>query len=284
MICLDTMGVLPKSKRGNCHLLVITDYLSKFTLLFPLRTATSRNICQKLEHDVFLVFGVPKVMICDNGAAFRSREFSNLAQRYKTNIKFTANYNPRANPTERVNRVIKTMMAMYVSDNHRTWDERLPEIGCALRTATHETTGLTPYFINFGRNMILSGDDYDQKDFLGVDDGTQLGSASRNEHFRSMFRDVKDRLEVANQKSCDRYNLRRRHVEYLPNQLVWRKNYVLSDAAKFYTKKLAPKYVGPFYIKKRISPWTYELRDAAGNSKGVWQVKDLKPSLDDESE
>ena len=59
------------------------------------------------------------------------------------------------------------------------------------------------------------------------------------------------------------------------------KNYVLSDAAKYFTRKLAPSYVGPFYIHKRLSPWTYELRDAEGNSKGVWHTKDLKPGPDD---
>lgn len=277
-ICLDTMGVFPKSKQGNCHLFVVTDYLSKFTLLFPLRNATSLNICRKLEKEVFLLFGVPRTIICDNGAAFRGKEFIKLAEKYKSKIKFTAHYNPRANPTERVNRVIKTMMAMYVSDNHRTWDEHLAEIGCALRTSTHETTGLTPYFINFGRNMVLSGEDYSFKEALGCEDGTQEGATSRNNHFRAMFQDVKDRLELANEKSCDRYNLRRRHVEFLPNQVVWRRNYVLSDASKYFTKKLAPKYIGPFFIKKKISPWTYELRDDLGNPKGVWQVKDLKSS------
>lgn len=141
---------------------------------------------------------------------------------------------------------------------------------------------MTPYFVNFGRNMLLSGDDYVHEQMVFIEDGTQVGAVSRNEHFRAMFTDIKERLEIATEKACDRYNLRRRHIEYLPNQLVWRKNYVISDATKYFSKKLAPKYVGPFYIKKRISPWTYELRDVEGNSKGIWQVKDLKPSPDSE--
>lgn len=269
MICIDTMGIFPKSKQGNCHLLVVTDYLSKFTLLFPLRNATGRSICQKLERDVFLLFGVPRTIICDNGSAFRSHEFRNLADWYQTSLKFTASYNPRANPTERVNRVIKTMMAMYILDTNRTRDEQLFEICCALRTSTHKSTGLTPYFIKFGRNIIWSGEDYSQKDLLGIEDGTQVSSATRNDHFRAMFRDVKKRLEAATQKCCHQYNPRRRHVEYLLNQAVWRKNYVFSDAGKYFTRMLAPKYVGPFFVKRRISPWTYELRDEKGNSKGV---------------
>ncbi|KAG5884122.1 hypothetical protein JTB14_009177 [Gonioctena quinquepunctata] len=204
-----------------------------------------------------------------------------FADKHRTLIKFSASYHPRANPTERINRTLKTMLAMYVSDNHCSWDENLDEIACAIRTSRHEVTKLTPYFVNFGRNMVLSGANYGRDDLREIEDGTQTGEGTINEAFRKMFQDVRKRLEVAPEKSCDRYNLRRRQEEYLPNQMVWKRNYVLSDASKYFTRKLAPKYVGPYYIKKRLSPWTYELRDVDGNSKGSWHVKDLKPSLQD---
>lgn len=277
MISMDLVGPLPRSKHGNTFILNVTDYLSKFTLLFPLRKATGEAVVKKIENEVFLMYGVPRTIICDNGPQFRSREFGKLVQTYKCKIKFSAAYHPRANPTERVNRTLKTMLAMYVSDNHRVWDENLQKIACALRTSTHEVTKLTPFFVNFGRNMILSGEDY-ANTFINDDgDGTQTGDLSRNESFKKMFLDIKTRLEVAGKKSCDRYNLRCRHVEYLPNQPVWKRNFALSDAAKYFSHKLAPKFIGPFYVKKRLSPWTYELRDEQGNDKGVWHAKDLKP-------
>nr|CAI5819985.1 unnamed protein product [Callosobruchus analis] len=224
-ITTDLVGPLPRSKHGNAFILVVTDYLSKFTLLFPLRKASSDAVVKKLEEEVFLVFGVPKTIICDNGPQYTARQFSNLARSYQCRIKFTATYHPRANPTERSNRTLKTMLAMYVSDNHRIWDENIHKIGCALRTSTHEVTKLTPYFVNFGRNMMLSGADYSQIS-SDSEDGTAMGDKSRNEAFRSMFNDVRRRLEIANQKNCDRYNLRCRQIEYFPNQLVWKRNYV----------------------------------------------------------
>ncbi|KAG5868007.1 hypothetical protein JTB14_024058 [Gonioctena quinquepunctata] len=67
-----------------------------------------------------------------------------FADKHRTRIKFSASYHPRANPTERINRTLKTMLAMYVSDNHRSWDENLDEIACAIRTSRHEVTKLTP--------------------------------------------------------------------------------------------------------------------------------------------
>lgn len=277
MISTDLVGPLPRSKRGNSFILVVTDYLSKFSLLFPLRKATGAAVVQRMENEVFLLFGVPRVLICDNGPQYRCREFRKLAETYKCQIKYNAVYHPRANPTERVNRTLKTMLAMYVSDNHQNWDENIHKIGCALRTSTHEVTKLTPYFINFGRNMSLSGTDYAVGGVFDIEDGTTTCGKTRNESFRQMYADVRTRLEIAGKKNCDRYNLRCRHVEYFPNQAVWKRNYVLSDASRYFSHKLAPKFIGPFYVKKRVSPWTYELRDEQGNNKGIWHAKDLKP-------
>ncbi|KAG5866309.1 hypothetical protein JTB14_019302 [Gonioctena quinquepunctata] len=118
---------------------------------------------------------------------------------------------------------------MYSSDNHQRWDEKIDEIACAIRTSKHETDKLTPYFLNFGRNMVFSGADYSQYE-KPVEDGLQTGDRSRNECFREMFMDVRKRLEKAGEKSCARYNLRCGHVEYLPNQLVWMPlNYLLPN-------------------------------------------------------
>ncbi|KAJ8931007.1 hypothetical protein NQ314_016142 [Rhamnusium bicolor] len=44
------------------------------------------------------------------------------------------------------------------------------------------------------------------------------------------------------------------------------------------SSKLAPKYVGPFVVAKKVSPWTYELKDVDGRFRGTWHAKDLKPS------
>lgn len=138
--------------------------------------------------EVFILFRVPRTIICHNDPAFLNREFRKLADQYRTSLKFTPFYNPQVNPIERGNRVVETMRAMYISYSHRTWDKHLSEIGCALRTSTHESIRRTPYFVNFDRDMLLSGEGFVQKDLLGNEDGTQVGGASRNEQFRAQFR------------------------------------------------------------------------------------------------
>lgn len=279
MISTDLVGPLPRSYKGNTFILVVTDYLSKFSLIFPLRRASTQLIINRIEEQVFLVFGVPRVLLCDNGPQYRSKEFRKFTDQYQCRIKFNANYHPRANPTERQNKTLKTMLSIYTHENHRRWDQNIPQIACAIRTACQETTKLSPYFINFGRNMCVSGKDYDNDAIIKDEDGTQTLECSRNEQFRKLFNDVKTRLEAAAEKNICRYNLRKRHEEYVPGQLVWRRNFELSNAANYFSKKLAPKYIGPFTIHRRISPWTYELKDKNGYIQpGSWHSKDLKPA------
>lgn len=282
VICADLVGPLPRTSHGNQFILVISDCFSKYSLFFPLRKATASAVSKHLENDIFLQYGVPRALITDNGVQFRSKEFQKLMQSYSVQILFTSYYNPKANPTERVNRVLKTMLVSYISNNHRIWDELLPKVGCAVRTAQHEVTGLSPYFVNFGREMILTGTDH-QSTFeegkpIEVSTGTRESFVHRSEALTRVYKDIRLRLQQAYEKSKGRYDLRRRDVTYLPNQLIWRKNFVLSDAAKYFSAKLADKFVGPFRIHRKVGRNCYELKDLTDKILvGTWHVSHLKP-------
>lgn len=279
MISLDFIGPLPRSTRGYTHILVITDHFSKYVLLIPLRSATANALTRHIEEEVFLVYGVPQYLICDNGKQMVSNQFKSMCSRYNVRILFTSLYNPRADPTERTNRTVKTMLTCYIKEDQRKWDLHLSAIGCAIRSAKHETTGYTPFYVNFGREYTGSGNDYFSKFPSEPEKVTDM--TKRMEGFRKMFEDVRNRIENAHRRDQQRYNLRRRPVEYNIGQRIWRKNKALSNAASFISAKLLPKYVGPFHIRKKHGYCSYELEDEFGRSKGVWHVQDLKPAEDD---
>lgn len=99
-----------------------------------------------------------------------------------------------------------------------------------------------------------------------------------------MFEEVRKRLDVAGKQSAHKYNLRKRQVDYVPEQLVWKRNHVLSDASRYFSKKLAPRYVGPYKIHKKVSPWTYRLKEIDVRLlEGTWNANDLKPDATGEN-
>lgn len=278
-ISMDLLGPLPKSKRGNQYVLVVTDYFTKFVLVQSLRKATTPAIVKFLREQVFLIFGVPEIVIFDNGSQFQSKDLQNYLQRLKIpKIWFNARYHPQVNPTERVNRVLVTAISSYIKDNHQVWDENLPEIAQALRLAKHDTTQISPAYLVFGRHVPIAGDFYSSS--ATSNDYTvknNLFWAREMSMLPELYDEVKDRLHKAYQTNANYYNLRKRPLQFYLGDIVWKKTYLQSDASKHFSKKLAPKYV-PCKVAQVITPLVYELVDLNGQPLGRWHIKDLKPN------
>lgn len=278
MIAADLMGPFPRSLSGQKYLLVVTDTFTKYVVLRPLRAATAKNVARHLEEDVFLIYGVPEYIICDNGSEFAGSAVRELASGYKVKMLYNARHHPQANPTERVNKTILSMIRAYVGENHRTWDKHIAQLGYALRTATHESTGYSPAFLVFGRELPSAGrgNQFHQ--------GEEIPSVAPCENYGKKLEDLKvihqevtQKLKEAHQTTTHRYNLRRRPAEeFKVNELVWKRNFAQSDATKHFSAKLTPRFVGPFTVVKKISPLVYELKNSQGKNAGNWHVSDLK--------
>lgn len=97
-ISMDLVGPLPRSRAGFTFLLVVVCCFSKYCLIFPLRRALGRHISRKLEEEVFMVHGVPRTVIADNGTQFTGSDLQALFQRYKIpQVHLTPRYTPQVN-------------------------------------------------------------------------------------------------------------------------------------------------------------------------------------------
>ena len=54
---------------------------------------------------------------------------------------------------ERYNRTLEHQITMFVNDNQKDWDQHISLLLMAYRTATHESTGLTPAKMMMGREL-----------------------------------------------------------------------------------------------------------------------------------
>lgn len=268
----------PRSSNGYTELLVVTDYFSKYVLTFPLRNSTGAKIVKHLENDVFLKFSVPQYLICDNGTQFTSRVFKTLAERYKYRICYNAKYHPQNNPIERTNGTLKTLIRTYLGTDHRKWDENLVKLSFAINTSRHEVTKYSPHFLNYFREHILSGLEYEPLPIN--DDLPEINRTLEPSHVQELHgfvAKIQKRLGAAYEKNKKTYDKRRREADFRVGQKVLRRNYVLSRGADFFAAKLAPRFIGPFIIHKRVGYCTYLLASPEGKILDVWHAKDLKP-------
>jgi transposase InsO family protein len=291
MISTDLCGPLPRSKGGNQFILVIVDWFTKYVLVKAIPKATSKAIVNFMENEVFLKFGVPQIIVCDNGSQYISKEFRNFAERYGVQqIKYNARYHPQHNHTERINRIIITAISSYIHENHRVWDENIHKVTHAINTAQHEVTGYSPAFLNLARNIPLSGSYYgpvteNDKNIPLISNKNQL--LKDIQELTPLYAEVRQQLFAAYEKNARQYNLRKRTLKFSLGDRVWKRNFILSNAANFVSAKLAPKFL-PCIISRVVSHLVYELQDLEGNNLGQFHVKDLKPDLtfsdDDEVE
>ena len=80
----------------NRTLLVISDYYSNFTEVARLNTVTSRNVIKEMKA-VFAKYGMPDVLVTDNGPQFASGEFAVFAKTWMFKHITLSPYHPQSN-------------------------------------------------------------------------------------------------------------------------------------------------------------------------------------------
>ena len=268
MIYLDFIGPFPRSKTGNSYILTVVDSFSKFVHAHPLRLATSKQLIKFLRNNVFLIFGVPEIVVSDNGSQFVSNDFQNFLKEYSVRFWPVARYHPQANAAEAANKTLEISVRAYVKDNqdHREWDKYIPEIACAMNSSVHTSTKFTPYYINFGQHMFTSGREYHDK--ILEDDG--VNSENKFEQLRKL---VKQNLLKTYQNNKKRYDLRARPVHFENGDIVWKINPGQSNAEKYITSKLLGKI--KCKIKRKIGTSSYELEDLNGKTIGIFSANQI---------
>ncbi|KMQ83046.1 reverse ribonuclease integrase, partial [Lasius niger] len=255
-VSIDLVGPLPRSNRGHTWLLTLQDRFTKWIEVAPLRKATAANVTRALTDRLVYRHGCPQWLISDNGTQLKSKQLENLLTTFGIQHRVTPPYTPQCNPVERANRTFKTMVAQYVGKNQKTWDEHITALQYAYNTAWHEATGHTPAYLNHGRELARPHpeDRRHTTDHITPD--------AVNRQLRDAYELVRIHLARAFQRQERHYNLRRRNWRPQVGEWVWKRNHALSDKAKTFNAKLAPKFIGPLEVRKIISPVIVDLRDA----------------------
>ncbi|CAF1050235.1 unnamed protein product [Didymodactylos carnosus] len=263
-IGVDLTGPLPKTPRGNAYILVVVDYFTKWVEFFPLGTIKSRNIAQLLHDEVICRHGIPVKIVSDNGAQFVADVFRETLKIMGIRHRTTALYHPQSNLSERVNRTLKLMLAIFAEHDKESWDIRLPQLALAIRAAINESTGHSPAFLMYGRELklpldLMYGPEADVLDELKSSEEVRAYTERLKTILVSAHQSAKENLEIAQQGQKLLYDQHRKDVQFKEGDLVLMANTSGSALGKWALPKLAPKWIGPFRISRKIGPLDYEL-------------------------
>jgi hypothetical protein len=191
-----------------------------------MRTTTSTDIAEVLIDQVFTRYGLPRYILSENGPQFVSNLFTEFCRLLTIQRKFTANYHPQTNMTERVNRTLKPLIAIFAQEHPHSWDKEIQKLPFAIRTSINETTGETPAFLMFGRDLIIPLDLIIGDPIQGLSHMTEEQEQIQNyrihlmNKLRMAFNTVREHSEVEKLSQKMKYDRHTTQREFAEGDLV----------------------------------------------------------------
>ena len=264
-IAIDIAGPWPMSDSGNKYIMVVCDYFTKWVEAYPIPDQEAYTVAEKLVNEFIARYGLCRQLHTDQGSNFQSHLFREMCTLLDIDKTRTTPFHPASDGlVERFNRTMETMLRMYVSENQRDWDEKLPCLLMAYRATVHESTQCTPNLMMLGRETELPVD---------LMFGRPAGippDFDREVYYVDMLR---DKLEKAHQyaRLCLKKNATRQKRNY--DHRVREDSFVKGEKVWLHTPKrqvgLSPKlqtfWDGPFTITLVIGSNTYKVQRSANS-------------------
>jgi hypothetical protein len=104
------------------------------------------DIAELIFENVYKLHGLPAT-ISNHDSLFTSQFWDELHKRIGTDLRMSSSFLPQTDgATERINRKVTIMLWMCIVPNSRNWV--VPAVESAINSATLETTGYSPFFLN----------------------------------------------------------------------------------------------------------------------------------------
>ena len=247
-LSVDIVGPLPADHRHE-FLVVFVDCYSRYTILVLASNHTASTVSDALLRHVMLYFGTPRRLSSDRGREFVGEVWAKLTHSLGIQRLLTSPYHTEGNSiNERSYRTINNMLRARLLDGvpSRTWEDKIPGIMLALNAMAHETHGFSASMIATWRKPTLPPDfEGDACASPALEDPTSCVEA------------VKQRLTLTHQQMTSPPAPVATNP-YREGSLIFA---MITPPER--TNKLAPRWKGPFVVKRVPNPHQVTYKDGS---------------------
>jgi len=255
---VDILGPLPQTASGNKYILLAIDSFTRWTESFPMKTMEAREVADLLVKEVFTRYGAPRTLLTDRGRQFTSKLVNAICEIYSVKHHYTSAYHPQTNGVcERRNKDIAQILRSYCNEEQTNWDELLPFVMMAIRSSPCQSTGFSPHYMLFGREMLLPIDTtIIPKDSLGKEATSHINGLLK--HLKLTKEVAEENIRSSQETTKSRYDQKASPSKFAIGDTVLLRN---TAVPKGHSPKLMMKYNGPYSIEEIGPNYTYKLRN-----------------------
>lgn len=279
-ISMDLITSLPQSRSGFDAVVVFVDRLSKMIHAVATHTTcTASELARLMLREVARHHGLPRSIVSDRDPRFIAHFWRSLWDMLRTQLHMSTSYHAQSDgQTERANRTLEDALRSYVNAQQDDWDELLPLLEMAYNSSIQASTGFSPYFLTHGREMATCL----SRAMEQTDRPAHSAPAADD-----MLRRWKEALHAAKEHIHKAQERQRKYADQHRRDLTLR----VGDRVLLSTDNLrhrmsgAPKllerFIGPYPVKRVISPTAYELElPDSMRVHPVFHIHLLRPYID----
>ncbi|GAU25741.1 hypothetical protein TSUD_216720 [Trifolium subterraneum] len=231
---MDILGPFPTAARQAKYLIVVVDYFTKWIEAKPLAKIGASHILRFFKRNVLARFGIPQVVVTDNGMQFTKKKFQEFLAAIGTTQHFTSVEHPETNG-----------QAEAASRNHSTFHNQ----GNALPINIRDR----------GSNSVEMGEPSPRIEYPHEEDVNDELVREELDLVEGLRTGASLREATLKQKIATRHDKRVIKIEFEVGSLVLKRNQ--KDSREW---KLTANWEGPYRVRAKTENGAYHLEDLYG--------------------
>ena len=269
---VDLTGPHPPAN-GYTYICTCICAFTKYVVAWPIRDKKATTVAKGLVEHVIIPLGTPYMILTDNGKEFENELWHEICRILGITKQRTTTYHPACNGAiERWHRSMNALLGKTVEVHQKDWPQRLPYVVSAYNGSVHESTGFTPNFLMFGRELNVAVDLT-----MGNPSGPPQSVNDYAAHLTGLMADAYEDVRVQLGRSAERqkqyYDFSAKPREFKAGDLVWLYS---PRAFQNRTPKWSRCYSGPWEVVRRVNAVNYAVRRSPRSAVVMVHVNKLK--------
>ena len=280
-ISMDFVVGLPKTQKKNDSIWVIVDRLTKSAHFLPVRsTYNVEKLTEIYIAEIVRLHGIPSSIVSDRDPKFTSHFWRELQEAMGTKLKLSSAYHPQTDgQTERTIQSLEDLLRACTLDHRGSWDNVLPLVEFTYNNSFHASIGMAPFEALYGRKC--------QTPLCWYHDGeSSVVGPDMIQQTTEKICFIRDRMRTSQSRQKSYADQGRRPLEFEEGEHVFLRVTPTTGVGRaIKSKKLTPKFIGPYQIIRRIGPVAYQiaLPPFLSNLHDVFHVSQLRRYISDPS-